>query len=58
MEKVFRDEIAMLCHETMKDGYRVGIVSDEEMKEFEENCFVYVEEPLEEEVATVLVASN
>jgi DNA-binding transcriptional regulator YiaG len=37
--KKYRDEIAMVCHEIMKDGQNAGLVSEEEMREFEENCF-------------------
>jgi len=38
----YRDEIAMVCHEMMMDGYRIGAVSDAEMREFEKNCLVTV----------------
>ena len=37
--KKYRDEIADVCHEIVKDGYRLGIVTDEEKKEFEADCF-------------------
>jgi hypothetical protein len=40
MSKRYRDEIAMVCHDMMKDIYAVGGVSDAEMKEFEKDCFV------------------
>jgi DNA-binding transcriptional regulator YiaG len=39
MIKQYRDEIAMVCHNMMKDMYELGAVSDGEMREFEENCF-------------------
>ena len=38
--KKYRDEIAEICHEIVKDGYRLGIVTDDEMKEFETDSFV------------------
>ncbi|MDR1787554.1 MAG: hypothetical protein LBR16_03800 [Treponema sp.] len=38
--KQYRDEIAMVCHEMMEDGYRLGMVSDAEMQKFEKHCFV------------------
>ena len=38
--KLYRDEIAKICHEIVEDGYRSGIISDVEMREFEKNCFV------------------
>jgi hypothetical protein len=38
--KKYRDEIAMICHEIMKDGYSLGVINDAEMREFEENAFV------------------
>ena len=45
MGKQYRDEIAMVCHDMMKSAYAVGAVTDSEMREFEENCFI--EEPEE-----------
>ena len=36
----FRDEIAEVCYEMVADGHRLGIISDEEMREFEADCFV------------------
>ena len=41
MEKRYRDEIAMVCHGTMKAIHNVGGISDIEMKEFEADCFVH-----------------
>jgi hypothetical protein len=38
--KKYRDEIAEVCHEIVKDGYRAGMVTDDEMKEFEADSFV------------------
>ena len=38
--KVYRDEIAKMCHEIVEDGYRAGIINNAEMKEFETNCYV------------------
>ena len=38
--KKYRDEIAKMCHEIVEDGYRLGIITDDEMKEFEADCFV------------------
>jgi hypothetical protein len=43
MGKQYRDEIAMVCHDMMKDAHSVGAVTDADMKEFEEDCFI--EEP-------------
>ena len=45
MKKQYRDEIAMVCHDTMKAIHRVGGVSDTEMKEFEADCYVKEPEP-------------
>ena len=38
--KKYRDEIAEMCHEIVKDGHSLGIINDAEMKEFEGDCFV------------------
>ena len=35
----YRDEIAEICHEIVEDGYRLGIVTDAEMREFETDSF-------------------
>jgi hypothetical protein len=43
--KKYRDEIAEVCHEIVKDGYRLGIVTDDEMREFEADSFVQEPEP-------------
>jgi hypothetical protein len=43
MGKQYRDEIAMVCHDMMKTAHSVGAVTNAEMKEFEEDCFI--EEP-------------
>jgi DNA-binding transcriptional regulator YiaG len=39
MAKQYRDEIAMVCHDMMKDARSVGAVTDSEMREFEKDCF-------------------
>jgi len=36
----YRDEIAEVCHEIVKDGYSLGIITDDEMTEFEADCLV------------------
>ena len=38
--KKYRDDIAEICHEIIKAGHHLGIVTDEEKKEFESDCFV------------------
>jgi hypothetical protein len=40
VNKRYRDEIAMVTHDIMKDFQQVGAVSDTEMQEFEKDCFV------------------
>ena len=46
--KKYRDEIAEICHEIVEDGYRLGVVTDAEMKEFETDSFVSEPEPVHE----------
>jgi hypothetical protein len=43
--KKYRDEIAMVCHEIVEDGYSLGVIDDAEMREFEENAFVSDSKP-------------
>jgi hypothetical protein len=40
MKKRYRDEIAMVTHDIMKDFQQAGAVTDTEMREFEKDCFV------------------
>jgi len=47
--KKYRDEIAEVCHEIVKDGYRLGIVTNDEIKEFEADSFI--PEPKKSKVA-------
>ena len=49
--KTYRDEIAKVCHEIVKDGYHSGKINDAEMSEFEADCFV-------QEPKTMYVAEN
>ena len=37
--KKYRDEIAKMCHEIVKDGRSLGIIDDSEINEFEADCF-------------------
>jgi DNA-binding transcriptional regulator YiaG len=43
MARRYVDEMAMVCHDMMKAAHSVGAITDAEMKEFEEDCFI--EEP-------------
>ena len=58
MVKQYRDEIAMVCHDMMKDAQSVGAVTDSEMREFEKDCFIKEPETVrEEEVIEKLAVS-
>jgi len=43
MSRLYRDEIAMVCHDMMKSAQSVGAINETEMRNFEIDCFV--EEP-------------
>jgi len=52
--KKYKSEALMVCHQDAEGLHRLGIISDEEMLEFDETCLVEdaeagnaVEEPLE-----------
>ena len=45
MSKQYRDEIAMVCHDMMKDAHSVGGASDSELEKFESDCFVQETKP-------------
>ncbi|MDR1470798.1 MAG: hypothetical protein LBT00_16080 [Spirochaetaceae bacterium] len=51
--KQYRDEIAMVCHEIVKDGYSAGLVSEEELREFEDDCFAEESEEAAEALPVV-----
>ena len=40
IRKKYRDEIAKICHEIVKDGHLLGKITDTEIREFETDCFV------------------
>lgn len=40
MARRYIDEMAMVCHDMMKAAQSVGAITDTEMKEFEEDCFI------------------
>jgi len=40
MEKQYYSEASMVCHQSAKDLYEIGVISEAEMKEFDEMCFV------------------
>jgi hypothetical protein len=45
MARCYEDEMAMVCHDMMLAAHSVGTITDAELKEFEDDCFV--EEPEE-----------
>ena len=46
MGKRYYSEALMAVHQSARDLFDIGAISEDEMKEFDENCFVY--EPDEE----------
>jgi len=40
MEKKYYSEALMAVHESARDLYEIGAISEDEMKEFDEGCFV------------------
>ncbi|GAB6392622.1 MAG: hypothetical protein MdMp014T_1995 [Treponematales bacterium] len=38
MRKRYESELLMVCHETAKDLYQVGVISAAEMREFDDDC--------------------
>jgi putative transcriptional regulator len=45
MEKRYYSEASMVVHQSAKDLWEIGAISEAEMKEFDERCFV--QEPKE-----------
>jgi len=44
MKKKYQSEALMVCHQSAKDLFEIGAISEAEMKEFDDMCFVE-EEP-------------
>jgi len=40
MGKRYYSEASMVCHQSAKDLYEIGAISEAEMREFDEMCFV------------------
>ncbi|WP_010257475.1 hypothetical protein [Treponema primitia] len=41
MKKKYESELLMVCHEQAKDWHQAGIISDAEMREYDEDCLVH-----------------
>ena len=40
MERKYQSEALMVCHQSAEGLHRLGIISDAEMKEFDEDCLL------------------
>ena len=40
MGKKYYSEASMVCHQSAKDLFEIGAISEAEMKEFDDMCFV------------------
>jgi DNA-binding transcriptional regulator YiaG len=40
MGKRYYSEASMVCHQSAKDLFEIGVISEAEMKEFDDMCFV------------------
>jgi DNA-binding transcriptional regulator YiaG len=40
MGKCYYSEASMVCHQSAKDLFEIGAISEAEMKEFDDMCFV------------------
>jgi len=40
MGKLYYSEASMVCHQSAKDLFEIGAISEDEMKEFDDMCFV------------------
>jgi DNA-binding transcriptional regulator YiaG len=40
MKKKYKSEILMVAHMMMEDAYKLGLATDEEMRECDEDCLV------------------
>jgi hypothetical protein len=38
MEKIYKDEMAMVCHEAMRAAFDIGAISEKEMRKFDKSC--------------------
>ncbi|GHU67571.1 hypothetical protein FACS189447_09860 [Spirochaetia bacterium] len=44
-KKTYKSEILMVIHQHIEAGYKLGLVSDQEMREFDEDCLVPEADP-------------
>jgi DNA-binding transcriptional regulator YiaG len=56
MGKRYYSEASMVCHQSAKDLFEIGAISEAEMKEFDNMCFVEEEHEIDyvAEESTVL----
>jgi DNA-binding transcriptional regulator YiaG len=40
MEKIYQDEMAMVCHQVMQAAFDIGAISKEEMRKFDKSCLI------------------
>jgi DNA-binding transcriptional regulator YiaG len=38
MEKIYKDEMAMVCHQAMQAAFDIGAISEKEMRNFDKSC--------------------
>jgi DNA-binding transcriptional regulator YiaG len=38
MEKMYQDEMAMVCHQAMQAAFDIGAISAKEMRKFDASC--------------------
>jgi DNA-binding transcriptional regulator YiaG len=38
MEKIYHDEMAMVCHQAMQAAFDIGAISEKEMRKFDKSC--------------------
>jgi DNA-binding transcriptional regulator YiaG len=50
MDKVYKDEISMICHEQATAFFEIGAIDEARMREYDADCLI---QPLPEPLSTI-----
>jgi putative transcriptional regulator len=53
MEKIYKDEMAMVCHQAMQAAFDIGAISEEEMRKFDKSCLATIPKQQPERIVRI-----
>jgi DNA-binding transcriptional regulator YiaG len=57
MEKIYQDEMAMVCHQAMQAAFDIGAISENEMRKFDTSCLAPPPKQEQQTERTVRIAT-